>query len=288
MSIISESINLADGTTVGINVNLSTGQISPTPGQSLKIDVPGFKYDIGGVRGAYNGAVAQSVTDDDTSYIYLDKAATLQINTTGFPGEAHIPMGRVVAANGEVVAIHEERVLLASSSSSVGTCIITLPVDGDIRGGDTAASSNNDWAAVRYDDTGTGEARNRLVRRTPRNYVDGDLVIRVVATVASSIPSSPTRQSRWEIQYKFASLGESLGTMSTIGVSPTHNDQTYDELFNIDLTIPEVNVDMTKEYMAFQLNRDNDHADDNLGENIYVHNVEIRYNGRLLAGQAGQ
>lgn len=286
--ITSESVNLADGTTVGINVNFATGAVKCTTGVSLKIDIPSFKYDIGGKRGTYVGAVNQSVTDDDTSYVYLDNDATLQINTTGFPSAAHIPLARVTATNGEVVSIHEERVLLASSSSSVGTCIITLPVDGDIRGGDTAASSNNDWAAVRYDDTGTGEARNRLVRRTPRNYVDGDLVIRVVASVASSIPSSPTKQSRWEIMYKFASLGESLGTMSTIGVSPTHNDQTYDELFNIDLTIPEANVDMTKEYMAFQLNRDNDHADDNLGENIYVHNVEIRYNGRLLAGQAGQ
>lgn len=285
--ILSDAVNLADGTTVGINIAFQTGRVvaSRTP---LKVDIPGFKYDIGGLRGTYAGAVSQSVTDDDTSYVYLDSAATLQINTTGFPTEIHIPLARVAAANGEVVAIHEERVLLASSSSSVGTCIITLPVDGDVRGGDTSASSNNDWASVVFEDTGTGEARNRLVRRTPRNYVDGDLVIRVVASVASAIPSTPTRQTRWEVQYKFASVGDSLGSLSTVAQTFTLNDQAADELFAMSLTIPEASVDMTKEFMALQINRDNDHADDNLGENIHAHNIEIRYNGRLLAGQAGQ
>lgn len=275
------------GGNVTQDVQIADGKVVASI-ESLKIDVRGFKYDIGGLRGVYAGALGQSVTDDDTNYVYWNTTPSLQINTTGFPSEIHIPLARVVTANGEVVAIYEERVLLASSSSSVGTCIISLPVDGDIRGGDTAAGSNNDWAAVVYQDTGTGEARNRLVRRTPRNYVDGDLVIRVVASVPNAIPSTPTRQSRWDIQYKFASVGESLGSLASVSNSFTHNDQAADELFAISLTIPEVNVDMTKEFMAFQLNRDNDHADDNLGEDIYVHNVEIRYNGYRLAGQAGQ
>lgn len=287
-SILSDSVNLSDGTTVGIRIAFETGRVTASR-TSLKVDVPGFKYDIGGKRGVYAGAVSQSVTDDDTNYIYLDNNGSLQINTTGFPTTAtHIPLARVTAASGEIVAIHEERVLLASSSAVQGTCIITLPVDGDVRGGDTSASSNNDWASIVYEDTGTGEARNRLVRRTPRNYIDGDLVIRVVASLAASIGSSPTKQSRWELFYKFASIGESLGSMSSVAVSPTHNNQSADELFSIDLTIAEANVDMTKEYMAFKLTRDNDHADDNLGENIHVHNVEIRYNGYRVAGQAGQ
>lgn len=256
---------------------------------SLRINVASFKYDLGGVRGTYDGAVAQLVTDNDTSYVYLSNGGTLVINTTGYPTSGlFIPLARVVASSGEIVNIIDERVLLAISSSEVGTCIISLPVDGDIRGGDTAAGSNNDWAAVNYEDTGTGEGRNRLVRRTPRNYVDGDLVIRIVASVPSAIPSSPDRKTRWEVQYKFASVGESLGSLATIATSFDLNDQAADELFAMSLTIPEASVDMTKEFMALQINRDNDHADDNLGENIYVHNIEIRYNGRLLAGQPGQ
>lgn len=281
------AVTLAENTAVIINAQLADGEVyrevSP-----LKIGIKSFKYDIGGNRGVYSGAVGQSVTDDNTNYVYLDTAATLQINTTGFPSGSHIPLAKVLAANGEITSVVNERVLLASSTSSVGDCIISLPVDGDVRGGDTAASSNNDWAAVKYEDTGTGEARNRLVRRCPGNYIDGDLTVRIIASVASSIPSSPTRQTRWEVQYSFASVGESLGTMSSVAVSFNLNDQSYDELFKLDLTIPEANVDMTKDLMAFQINRDNDHADDNLGEDIYVHNIEIIYNGYRAAGQAGQ
>jgi len=274
--------------TVIMQATLNAGLVKKHP-SLLYINVESFKYDMGGIRGVFNGAVAQSVADDDTSYVYLNSSQTLTINTTGYPTSgSFIALATVTTANGAVVDIADERVLLAVSSSEVGTCIITLPVDGDIRGGDTSASSNNNWASVVYEDTGTGEARNRLVRRTPRNYVSGDLVLRVVASVANAIPSSPTRQTRWEIQYKFASVGESLGSLATIAQTFTLNDQAADELFALTLTIPEASVDMTKEFMAFQLNRDNDHADDNLGEDIHVHNVEIRYNGRLLAGQAGQ
>jgi len=276
---------------VGLELTLGPGLVKQHP-DPLRVNIEALKYDIGGLRGTYDGAVAQSVTDDDTSYIYLNSSGTLVINITGFPSDGagpYIPLARVVAANGEIANIIEERVFLASSSSSVGTCIITLPVDGDVRGGDTSVSSNNDWAAVVYEDTtDTGEARNRLVRRTPRNYVSGDVVIRVVASVPSAIPSSPDRTTRWEVQYKFASVGESLGSLATIGATFDLNDQAADELFALDLTIPEDSVDMTKEYMALQINRQNDHADDNLGEDIFVHNIEIRYTGRLLAGQAGQ
>jgi hypothetical protein len=277
------------GGTIQIEANITDGRVKATPGQSLKVDVEGFLYNIGGLRGSFDGAVAQSVTDDDTNYVYFDDTPGLQINTTGYPDNGpFIALAKVVAANGEISSIVQEKVLLGSSSASIGTCIITLPVDGDVRGGDTSASSNNDWAAVKYEDTGTGEGRNRLVRRTPRNYIDGDLVVRVVASLASSVGSSPTRKARWEVQYKFASIGESLGSLSTVGVSETLNDQSADELFSIDLTIPEANVDMSKDYMALQINRDNDHADDNLGQDIYVHNIEIRYNGYRVAGQAGQ
>ena len=60
------------GGTVQVEASIADGRVRATPGQSLKIDIEGFKYDIGGVRGTYNGAVAQSVTDDDTNYVYLD------------------------------------------------------------------------------------------------------------------------------------------------------------------------------------------------------------------------
>lgn len=272
---------------VNMQGTLTDGSVSVTPGQPLKVDITGFKYDIGGKRGAYDGAVAQTVADDDTSYLYLNSAGTLVNNITGFPTDSHIPLARVVAANGEVVAIYHETVLLASSSSSVGTCAITLPVDGDIRGGDTSASSNNNWAAVVYEGSGGGtDARNRLVRRVPQNYVSGDLVMRLICSVASGI--SGTNKSYWELHYKFADLAEALGSMASVSNNPDHDGQSADELFAIDLTIPEGSLLMSKEFMAFKLMRDHDHANDTMTDNIYVHNIEIRYTGRLLAGQAGQ
>lgn len=286
-SITSESVNLSDGTTVGINVSLSTGRIVPTPSQSLKIDVPGFKYDIGGLRGVFSTAGAQSVTDDDTNYVYLDSSGTLQINVTGFPTEAHIPLARVVASNGEVSSIHEERVLLASSSSSVGTCVITLPVDGDVRGGDTTASSNNNWAAIRYDASGTaGEARNRLVRRFPRNYVSGDLVIRVVYSFSVGVGNN--KDMFWRCSYKFADVGDALGTMSSVTTQEDVSNLSADTVYALSLTIPEANVEDGKEFIALYIAREYDDAADTCDEDAYVHNVEIRYTGRLLAGQAGQ
>lgn len=280
-------VSLREDTTVGINVNLTTGQIVPTPGESLRINLPGFKYDIGGKRGTYVGAVNQLVADDDTSYVYLDSSAVLQINTTGFPSTAHIPLARVTATNGEVVAIHEERVLLASSSSSVGTCVITLPVDGDVRGGDTSASSNNNWAAIRYDGSGAdGEARNRLVRRFPKNYVDGDLVIRVVFSFSASIGTS--KAMFWRCSYKFADVGDALGTMSSVTTELDVSSYSSDTLYALSLTIPEASIDESKEFLALYVAREHDDALDTCTDNAYVHNLEIRYNGRLLAGQAGQ
>lgn len=277
---------IASGSTVGVDAQLQAGLVraSITP---LKINISQFKYDIGGLRGVYTGALDQSVTDDDTSYVYLDNTGTLQINTTGFPTETHIPLGRVVAANGEIVQIYEERVLLASSSSSVGTCAITLPVDGDVRGGDTSASSNNNWASIVYEATGTsGEGRNRLVRRFPRNYVSGDLVVRVVYSFASAVGNN--KDMFWRLSYKFADLGDALGTMSSVTTIKECDGAAADTLFYLDLTIPEVSVENDKDYIALYLAREYDDANDTCDENCFVHNVEIRYTGHLLAGQAGQ
>lgn len=286
MSVVGGSTYLADGTTVGIAVHLETGNVSPGR-SSLRADVAGFKYDIGGNRGTFDGYAAYPVSDDTTTYLYLDKTGALTHSTSGFPSIPHIPLARIVAANGEIVAVHEERVLLATSSSYTGTCKITYPVDGDVKGGDTSSSSNNNWAAVRYDASGTaGEARNRWVRRPPQNYVSGDFVLRLYCSVPNSVGNN--KSSFWRLSYKFASVGESLGTMDSVTTEQDHSGQPADELFTIDLTIPASAVDTAKDLMAFYLAREYDNAADSCPENIYLHNIELRYTGTLLAGQAGQ
>jgi hypothetical protein len=76
--------------------------------------------------------------------------------------------------------------------------------------------------------------------------------------------------------------------MDSVTTEVDHSGQAADELFAIDLTVPAASIDVSKDLMAFYLAREYDNAADNCPENIYVHNIELRYTGTLLAGQAGQ
>jgi hypothetical protein len=271
---------------VSTKATLDTGLVTVTAGLSLKIDVQGFLYDIGGLRGTYTGAVSQSVVDDDTSYVYLDKSASLVINTTGFPtDETFIRLARVMAANGEVGAIYNEKVLLASSSSTIGQCRISYPVDGDIRGGGTAASSNNDFAAIRFDYTADGW--NRINRRPPQNYTSGAIEFVLSCSFASTIGNN--KEVKWKLEYAFRDIGDALGTWDgndtqVFDVSGT----VLDTLFTLTLTIPAVDVDVTKDLMFLKITRMATDAQDDTTEYVYVHEQELVYTGYQLAGQAGQ
>ena len=88
----------------------------------LYINVRGCRWEMDGMKGSYAGATAQSVTDDQTNYVYIDSSGSLQINTTGFPAASvtHIRLARVVTANGEIVAIYEERAMFSSGTGGGG------------------------------------------------------------------------------------------------------------------------------------------------------------------------
>jgi len=52
----------------------------------------------------FSAVTAQSLTDDETNYIYITAAGTLTKNTTGFPNPSttpHIPLATIVCASGE-------------------------------------------------------------------------------------------------------------------------------------------------------------------------------------------
>jgi hypothetical protein len=104
----------------------------------LYINIEGFRYEMEGTRGSYAGAVAQSVTDEQTNYVYLNDSGVLVINTTGFPsvGPTHIRLARVVTSNGEIQAIYDERaVLFGNGSGTLHThankAELDLITDGD-------------------------------------------------------------------------------------------------------------------------------------------------------------
>lgn len=282
---VSDALSLADGATVGIRVALETGRVIPSV-SSLKIDVASFKYDIGGKRETYSGAVAQSVTDDDTSYVYLDEDGALQISITGFPTtEVYLPLARVVAASGEVVAIHEERVLLASSAAVQGTCRIGFPVDAGVKGGNAGVSSNNTVASLTF--SASGESRNRWNFRPPQNYISGDLTLRLLCSVAGSPGSNGMRMGlKWSGIDEGDTLPSSYDYTSdqTASLSGISND----ELFKIDFTIASANFDKTNDMYAMYLLRDGDHAEDTSSLTLHIHLCELRYTGYKVAGQAGQ
>lgn len=268
-------------------VILSTGRVA-TSQSPLKIDVSGFKYNIGGLWGVFDGAVAQVVTDDDTSYVYLAADGTLVINTTGFPTGAHIPLARVTAANGEIVTINEERVLMVSSSTYQGTCRITYPIDGDVRGGDVSASSNNEFPSLLYAGDGTDtEGRNRLIRRPPQNYVSGDLVLRLYYSHGAAPGNN--KSSYWYLKYAFRSADEDLGTYDgQVGLEVDHTGQDADHIYTLDLVIPAAAFNKSKDLMALYLAREHSNPLDTLTNGVHIHQQELRYTGYLLSGQPGQ
>ena len=72
---------------------------------------PGKFFDGRALR-TYQGATDQSLTDDDTNYVYLTAGGTLTVNTTGFPDQAttpHIKLATVVCASGDITGLTDHR-----------------------------------------------------------------------------------------------------------------------------------------------------------------------------------
>ena len=279
------------GGTVQIEASISDGRVKATPGQSLKIDVEGFMYNIGGVRGTYSGAVAQSVTDDDTSYVYLDGDAALQINTTGYPTSGgFIALARVTASSGEVVNIVQEKVLLSSSSAVIGTCNIGLPIDGGIIGDGASQNSNNGIPSITFPNS--AEPRNRWTFRPPQNYTSGDLTFRCYASVSGSPGSNGVRVGvSWQGLKNEQALPSSSNRSDyedNAEITKSLSGVSSDEIFYFDITIPAADFDKTDAFIAFWFYRNSGHAEDNTSLTLHTHYCEIRYTGYQVAGQAGQ
>jgi hypothetical protein len=272
--------------TVNLSVQLGTGEVRQHP-DPLKVNVLPFKYDIGGKRGTYSGVLGQVCADDDSSYLYLNADAALVVSVVGFPtGVTYLPLARVVCANGEIAAIYEERILLASTPAAEGICRIGYPVDGGVRGGGTSASTNNDMPAVRYAHDANGW--NRWVGRPPQNYVSGNLVVRILVT----LPSSPANGTgtKWQFEYAFRSIDDDLGSYATPVVVTSTFDGTpiADDIWAMDFTLPSGDFDVDADLMFFKVTRLAEDGADDCGKYVYVHAQELRYTGLLLAGQAGQ
>lgn len=83
----------------------------------LTVKVNYFYYDLGGNHGKYAGSCGNIVTDNNTSYVYLDSSANLIITTSGYPIDLYIPLARVIASGGFITRIILERALLGSTAN---------------------------------------------------------------------------------------------------------------------------------------------------------------------------
>lgn len=100
------------GGQVGMIGVLEPGLVQPDG--DLSIAILRFNYELDGVRSVFAGAINQGLTDDAWNYIFLDFDGSLNINTTGFPTTTHVRLARVHTSDGGIVAIADERVLLAA------------------------------------------------------------------------------------------------------------------------------------------------------------------------------
>jgi hypothetical protein len=147
----------------------------------LTVSVQQFGYDMAGTKGLYAGSVTNSVTANDTNYVYLDSTGTLQVNTTGYPGSSviHIRLARVVTDVLDVTNIYQDRAFFTAGT--------LLDSAGDVDG----PASSVDNAIARFNGT-TGKIIQNSVPTIDNN---GRIQGAFIHPPGTSDPSSPTPQN---------------------------------------------------------------------------------------------
>jgi hypothetical protein len=91
---------------------LVSGQVKPDG--DLSFGVASFAFEVSGVKYRFAGATSVPVTDDATNYVYIDDDGDLEVSTSGWPDANHLRLARVVALNGLILQVIDERVVLAA------------------------------------------------------------------------------------------------------------------------------------------------------------------------------
>jgi len=221
--------------------------------------------------GTVRSAGAAHVLWEDPASTALEAAFRIMVRNGGsalVEGARITPQGGLQLSGNDIVTL--------------GTCREVFPIDGGVRGGTTSGSSNNDVAAIRFDDAGDGW--NRINVGAISRYMSGDLVFRLSCSVPSTVAAD--KGTRWKLEWSQRDLGDALGSWSysneyTYDIS----SQTLDQLFNIDFTITSSQFDKTKDLMFFKMTRLGTHAEDDCGVHIYLHGMEVRFTGYTFCGQ---
>ena len=106
-----------------------------------------------------------------------------------------------------------------------------------------------------------------------------------------SFPSSvgPNKEMKWKLEYAFRDAADALGTWDDNDTQVFDvSSEAADTLYYKELTLPSGDFDIDADLMFLKITRMGSDAEDDCPENCYVHQQELIYTGRQLAGQAGQ
>lgn len=215
------------------------------------------------------GAMHVLWTDPDTAALETAFRVMLRDGGTGIVERFRVTHDGKIELSGDEVL-------------GVGACVDMQPVDGGIRGGTTTGSTNNDVAAIRFDNLGDGW--NRINIKPPTRYTTGDLTFRLYCSVPSTVAAS--KGTRWKLEWSNFDIGEVFGSWDyndefTYDIS----SQASDQVFAIDFTIAASEFDKDADLMALKMTRLGTNAADDCNVHIYVHGLELRYTGYQVAGQ---
>jgi hypothetical protein len=109
-----------DGTTPVNAATLNSlemgGNVYASPAGGLLVDISPIRGLIGGTERAYAGTTDEALAPSNTSYLYINAAGNLVVNTTGFPiygtgggEELYFPLATVVCSAVAITAINDRR-----------------------------------------------------------------------------------------------------------------------------------------------------------------------------------
>ena len=130
------------GNAVTLNQNLTLPDGAVYQVDALTVNVNGFNYDIGGIKGYFEGALNQPVVDNSTNYIFYTTTSTpiLVFNTTGYPATPHLRLARVFTSSGIITSIILDRAFLTAGDEQSILAILTFPTDLDASDGYVGSS----------------------------------------------------------------------------------------------------------------------------------------------------
>jgi hypothetical protein len=138
------------GSVVAMEAKFLDGLVRQDRDLSIKIEP--YRWEIDGSYGLYAGVTNESVTDNDTNYVYMDSAGLLVVNVSGWPGTIHLRLARVITSGGQITAIHDERVIVNTAAAAAPGVSKTLfiPADHDANLGDYRVRSVPGTGAHRF------------------------------------------------------------------------------------------------------------------------------------------